>query len=114
MSVAPDVCQCSLKYDDGKRRWDKFPWLAAGQVMEVLEYGADKYEWDNWQKGMAWTRLWSAVIRHMLAWLGGERCDPESGLPHLAHAATDIMFMITYEIGGGGDDDRKRTEPSAG
>lgn len=40
-----------------------------------------------------------------------EALDPESGLPHLAHAGCHVMFMLTWlaEQGEGGQfDDRYR------
>jgi hypothetical protein len=32
-------------------------------------------------------------MRHLLAFWSGEETDPESGLPHLAHALCGLMFL---------------------
>jgi hypothetical protein len=44
----------------------------------------------------------------MLAWYSGERLDPESGLPHLYHAACCLMFLARYEQDNLGTDDRPK------
>lgn len=80
-------------------------------VAAVLGFGAEKYAADNWRKGMEWRRLYGAALRHLMAWERGEDLDPESGLPHLAHAGCCILFLLSYQLVGGGTDDRvKRVE----
>jgi hypothetical protein len=59
----------------------------------VLGFGAKKYADHNWRGGFKWTRLVGALMRHTLAFLGGQDLDPETGLPHLDHAACCIMFL---------------------
>lgn len=86
------------KDDQGKLEWDKFLWPEATEIMKVLQFGAKKYEWGNWQKvPNAKERYQAALIRHILAYLGGERNDPESGLSHLAHAGCNILFLSKFE-----------------
>jgi hypothetical protein len=55
---------------------------------------------------MAWHRPFSAAMRHLWAWWKGEQADPETGLPHLAHAACCLMFLMAYEKRRIGEDDR--------
>ena len=50
----------------------------------------------------------SAAARHVVAYLAGETKDPESGLPHLAHAVTCLMIVHGCQIRGLGQDDRRR------
>jgi hypothetical protein len=71
-------------------------------VGAVLEYGARKYAPDGW-KGVpdARARYADALLRHFSAWLDGERADPESGLPHAAHVATNALFLLWFELGEG-------------
>lgn len=66
------------------------------QVGQVLGYGARKYAPNNWRKGMKWSEVYSAMQRHLLAWQEGEDIDPESGLPHLAHAGCCLAFLMEY------------------
>jgi hypothetical protein len=90
------------KHDHGKPRWDLLPWGPVGDVVAVLTFGAAKYAPNNWQhvdepRG----RYYAAALRHLAAWVDGERFDPESGLPHLAHACCCLLFLLWFERGGG-------------
>lgn len=73
----------------------------------VLAFGAAKYDQRNWEKGMSWGRVFGALMRHMWAWWGGEKADPETGYSHLWHASACLMFLIAYEQRQIGTDDRK-------
>ena len=94
------------KADDGKPRLD----LVAPDLLDalgrVLEFGARKYDAWSWMRGKAWSRDYAAVLRHLNAWWGGEDFDPESALPQLWHAATDLMFLVASQKRGLGTDDR--------
>jgi hypothetical protein len=83
------------KDDTGKPRFDLMPAAAELKIAEVLEYGARKYAPDNWRKvENPESRYLAAALRHINAWRRGESRDPESGLSHLAHAATSLMFVM--------------------
>jgi hypothetical protein len=97
----------AIKHDTGKPKMSLLPPRAVAEVGCVLTYGADKYGEYNWADGgMEWSRLWSAAMRHMLAWLDGSDYDRESDLNHLAHAATNLLFLLEYQLRGLGTDDR--------
>jgi hypothetical protein len=72
-----------------------FP-LALLQIGYVLGHGAQKYADRQWEHGMKFSRLQAAAQRHLLTHLGGELNDPESGRPHLAHAACCLLFILTF------------------
>jgi len=78
-----------VKWDGGKPQWALLGAFRAPLewVARVAEYGTRKYARDNWQKCDDWERYYNAAQRHMWAFADGEYNDPESGLPHLAHAA---------------------------
>lgn len=95
-----------LKYDTGKDPWHLMPWDAAKAIVKVLAFGAGKYSERNWEKGMAWSRPFAALQRHLVAWWEGEVADPETGYSHLWHAGCCVMFLIAFEIRGTGEDDR--------
>ena len=42
------------------------------------------------------TEVYESMQRHMNAFMGGEDCDEESGLPHLGHAMCNLMFLSNY------------------
>lgn len=79
-------------------------------IADVLAFGARKYEAWSWTGGKEWSRDYAAAQRHLSSWWSGEDLDPESGLPHLAHAATDLMFLFVSQRFGLGADDRHRFE----
>ena len=88
------------KDDHDKERMDLIPPEAVFALARVLTYGAAKYEDRNWEKGMAWSRPYAALMRHMLAWWGGEDKDPETRYSHLWHALCCVVFLVAYEEWG--------------
>jgi hypothetical protein len=102
------------KYDAGKAGWHLLPYDALGEVVQVLDFGAAKYGARNWERGMAWSRLVAALMRHTVAWMQGEEADPETGISHLAHAGCCVLFLLAYSMRQVGDDDRPSIRPLAG
>ena len=100
----------AVKADTGKAPISLVPRSAIVAEAEVLGFGAQKYAAHNWRKGMKWSRLGDAALRHLLAWIDGEDVDPETGLSHLAHLRCCAGFLIEYQAAGLGDDDRFRRE----
>lgn len=72
----------------------------------VAGMGAAKYQRGNFLLGYAWSLSFDALMRHLLAFWDGEEHDPESGLPHLAHAAFHCLALISFSQRGLGTDDR--------
>lgn len=91
---------CGLKFDADKPSLSLLPFDALEEVAKVLDFGARKYDAHNWRKGMEFSRLVSAALRHISAWNLGEDNDPESGLNHLAHAACCILFLTALQKDG--------------
>lgn len=98
----------ALKADSAKPRMDLLPFEALEEIAKVLAFGAEKYEAHNWRKGMKWSRVIAALLRHVSAFVKGEDRDPESGLSHLAHAGCCILFLLSYSLTSSGTDDRYR------
>ena len=83
------------KFDNGKRRWSLLPWGALEVVVDVLEFGARKYEVDNWKHVPdARKRYTDALLRHVAEVGKGNWTDDETGLPHTAHAACCCLFLL--------------------
>lgn len=98
------------KDDQGKLPWHLLPPDSVEAILMVLQFGANKYGERNWERGMAWSRPYSALMRHMWAWWRGEIHDPETGITHLAHAGCCLLFLLAYENRGVGTDDRHAAE----
>lgn len=97
------------KKDNGKPRWELLDYSAIEEIVKVLTLGAQKYEARNWELGIHYGRVFGAVQRHLSAWWMGESTDKETGLSHLSHALTELMFLSAYEKRGMKEfDDRPR------
>jgi hypothetical protein len=87
-----------LKADIGKARWDLLPLEGLSPVVDVLTYGAAKYAPGNWRHvSDAEPRYFAAAMRHLTAWRMGQKIDPESGHPHLAHAMCCLLFLMVLD-----------------
>lgn len=82
------------KHDAGKPRFELIPSEPLTNVARVMTHGAEKYGDRNWEKGIVWSRLYGAAMRHLNAFWGGETYDPDTGLPHLAHAACNMLMLM--------------------
>ena len=94
------------KDDTGKAPYHLLAPEFLDATAQVLAFGAAKYAERNWEKGMDWSRPFSAMMRHMWAWWRGEEKDPETGMSHLWHASCCVMFLVAYEARRAGTDNR--------
>ena len=94
--------------DGGKPRLELVPPEVMIALGEILTFGAKKYGDRNWERGMAWSRVFGAAMRHLWSWWAGEKADAETARSHLWHALCCIAFLIAYEARGTGGDDRPR------
>jgi|SRR5688572_18743065 len=95
------------KDDGGKLPVELLPFDALEEVAAVLQFGAKKYARRNWEKGISYSRVLGAVLRHTFKYLQGESLDPETGRSHMAHAACECLFLVAFERRGRTDlDDR--------
>ncbi len=86
-----------IKFDKNKLIWSLLPLTVLRDVVKVLMLGAKKYAPNNWKYVKPAIRYFDACMRHLDAWQGGERQDPESGLSHLAHAICCLIFLLWHE-----------------
>jgi hypothetical protein len=107
-----------FKADAGKPRWELLPLDPIEMVVRVLTFGASKYSDDGWRKvENAKERYFGALLRHIFAFRRGEWLDPESGLPHIAHALCNlvILYELHKDSDALGTDVRSgKSEPEAG
>lgn len=96
-----------IKFDADKTRFDLIPFDCLEEVGKVLTYGASKYGERNWERGMSWSRVVGAGLRHTFAMMRGEDRDSETGFLHSAHAICCLMFACSYQLRNHGTDDRK-------
>jgi len=95
-----DLKKEGVKYDQGKPTPELLQLKAIMEVAKIMEYGKRKYDANNWRKGMSWSRLAGATLRHFFAFWTGQDYDEESGMLHLAHAAWNILSLLEYQLAG--------------
>lgn len=105
-----------VKNDGGKLPLHLLPAEALFAAATILDFGQKKYAPRNWERGMAWSRVFGALMRHMWCWWAGNQgtsksflfgdLDEETKCSHLWHALCCIIFLVTYEERGVGEDDR--------
>jgi hypothetical protein len=79
------------------------------ELAEVAGMGAEKYDRNNYLKGMRWSLMADAAFRHLLHFQAGTNLDDESGLCHAAHAAWQCLALVSHYLHGLGTDDRPGT-----
>ena len=94
-----------IKYDTNKPEWYLLPLKPIEEIVKVLTHGAEKYGPDNWKKVKPQHRYYNAMMRHIRAYQDNEWFDPDSGLPHLAHAGCCLIFLLWF-----GMEDRKQCQ----
>ncbi len=95
MAKTKKKLELGRKFDQDKMRWELLPWKEVEEIVDILTFGAKKYEDDNWKHVRPLrTRYYGALMRHMTAWFNGEKKDPESGRSHLAHAGCCLLFLM--------------------
>jgi len=85
-----------LRFNNGKLRMELLPENAFREVSRVFTIGANKYGDSNWRAGMSWRTVIASLKRHTAAFERGEDFDSESGLLHVAHLATNALFLCEY------------------
>ena len=90
----------TAKADAGKLQLTLVPREIIREIAKVRMYGNAKYPDggpENWRR-VEPERYRDAAFRHFLAYLDDSTgVDPESGLPHLAHLACNIAFLLEME-----------------
>ena len=102
----PAAAGGGVKHDNGKSPITLIPSIAIAGEADVFAFGAKKYGKWNFKKGMDHSRVLDAALRHILAIADGEDFDPESRLPHWAHARCGLAMYAYYVTNGVGTDDR--------
>jgi hypothetical protein len=94
------------KFDNEKPDMSLLPALAMQEVAKVMTHGKFKYDAHNWLKGMNWSRVISALERHLNWFKVGIDIDQDSGLLHISQVACNALFLTAYQIMNIGKDDR--------
>lgn len=99
MTKITELCASSISYDKAlrynknKTQYSYIDLNALEECARVLEYGAKKYERDNWKKGDKLTSILDSMLRHIAALQRGEYYDEESKLSHIGHIQCNALFL---------------------
>jgi len=83
-----------------KLRYDLIPPEALEALAYVYTAGAEKYGPRDWERGVAYSHMYAALMRHLERWRMGEDYDPDDGQHHLASVVWRAMALLTYELRG--------------
>lgn len=86
-----------IKHDNEKNKLQLLPIISLEKIGDIFTFGAAKYGEYNWSKGILYSRIYGALLRHLFAWIRGENIDDESGKSHLHHAGACILMLIEME-----------------
>ena len=103
----------TMKKDAGKPRWELLPFECIEGMVNVLTFGANKYEDGGWKQLMVneegYQRIIGSLRRHQLAIERdgilaldlnefGDTDADHSGLPHIDHIQCCVMFIKYYQL----------------
>lgn len=95
-----------------ERKECELGWLepnALWQLGNVAGFGAKKYTpWSYLKSNSNYSTYYHAAQRHMMQFWDCQDNDEESGYSHLAHAAWNLLALLSYTILGLGVDDRPK------
>jgi hypothetical protein len=97
MSVSSDGPAVKDDSAPDKVRFDLIPAGPLFELARVYTIGAKKYADRNWEKGLAWGRIFAAMMRHSWKWWRGETHDPVDGQHHLSSVAWCAFALMEYE-----------------
>lgn len=110
METQEEYKDLATRHNEGKLKWSLVDFKSLEPMVRVLEFGAEKYEVDNWKKGLKVTEVCESLLRHVHALMRGDNEDNESGLPHVGHILVNAMFL-SYMIDNKPElDDRLQVE----
>lgn len=93
----------------GKPRYDLIPPTALRRVAMHYANGAEKYKPYNWAKGMAYSRFYASMFRHMQQFAMGE--TNEDHMAAIIFGALSIMYF--QDIGRNDLDDMESRFPDS-
>jgi len=103
-----------LRFNNGKIDLTQCPetiiYAIAATFMKNSDKHGGKYPNFNWRRGMDHSKPMACLMRHMMSYQAGEDLDPESGLPHLWHAACNLAMLIEFQYSCPQLDDRFKTD----
>ena len=83
-----------------KTKFCLIPWEWSYGLASLLTLGANKYGDRNWEEGIPYSEIYSALNRHLGLWWSGETHDKVDGQHHLLSVAWCALVMFSYQARG--------------
>lgn len=96
--ITTEALQSGFKADKGKSAIDLIPPIVLLELGELYAKGASKYNPRNWELGMDYGRVYSAMMRHALKFWAGEEFDPVDGQHHLTSVIWNAVALRHYTM----------------
>jgi hypothetical protein len=87
-----------IRFNKNKLRWSLVHYKSLEPMVRVLMFGAEKYEDDNWKKGLNKKQILESLQRHLAALMDGQTHDEESKLHHIGHIMCNAMFYSYFDL----------------
>ncbi len=82
-----------------KPKYHLLPWDALEETAKVIAMGAEKHGERDWEKGIPYSEIVSALMRHLkLFFQDGKDYDIESGMFHTTHIVCNALFLLAYQL----------------
>jgi len=81
------------RFNDGKLRWSLVYFKGLEPLVRVLEFGAAKYDPNQWKLGLNRTDILESLLRHATDLNDGIEYDADSGLHQIGHIMANAMFL---------------------
>lgn len=106
----------AMRFDGDKTDYSLIPTDGVRCLADHYTLGAKKYAARNWELGMAYSRCYNSLNRHLTAWWEGEDWDTDdktgSKSLHLVAVVWNAMALLVYSLRGIGTDDRPKIRNS--
>lgn len=93
-SCVPTRPEQALRFNTGKTSYKEIYPKFIEAIAEVMSKSRAKYPEFNWTKSTNFSTPLDSLHRHLAAFENGEDFDKESQSQHLAHIATNVMFLM--------------------
>jgi hypothetical protein len=90
------MSELAERKNNGKLKWHNFPLFLLEPLIEVAQFGGEKYETFNYLKGGNQNQYLDCIKRHLTAYESPYKTDEddESHVSHLAHVAWNALVAI--------------------
>lgn len=80
------------RFNTNKPKWSLVDFKSLIPLVDVLEFGAKKYDVHQWKQGLNREEILESTYRHLIELMDNQELDEESKLHHTGHVMANMMF----------------------